>query len=322
MENKKVEIKRIYIYLAISFGIAWITGLVIYLTGGLVNSPKLTGNISLAFVLLATTYMGAPALANLLTRITTEEGWQNAFLRPKFKKSWLYWVMAWVGPGILTIFGAVIFFLIFPQFYDSTFTVLREMISSSAVAAGQPLPEINPWIIVIAQTIQAILIAPAINAIPTLGEEFGWRAYLQPKLVSLMDNRKAVLLTGVIWGVWHWPAILMGHNYGLEYPGVPWLGPLAMVWFCIVLGTFIGWVSLKGGSVWPAVIAHAAINGIAGIGALLVKGDVNPILGPMPVGVIGSIGFSIVAMIIMMSSKGLEMPVSVVEDAAGVSSSE
>ena len=315
MENKVLEKKRIYIYLAISFGIAWITGLVIYLTGGLVNSPMVAGNISLALVLLATTYMGAPALANLLTRIITKEGWQNAFLRLNFKRGWRYWLLAWFGPGILTIIGAFVFFLIFPVYYDANLTVLRGMLEGSAATAGLPIAEINPWVIVFAQTIQAMLIAPVLNALPTLGEEFGWRAYLQPKLMNRMDGRRAILLTGVIWGVWHWPAILMGHNYGLVYPGAPWLGPLAMVWFCIVLGTFIGWVTIRGGSVWPAVIAHGAINGIAGIGILLAQGDVNPLLGPMPVGVIGSVGFSIVAMIIMLSSKGLESPKRVIEDA-------
>jgi CAAX protease family protein len=322
MESTSLTKKRIIIYLAISFGIAWITGLVIYLTGGLVDSPKLAGNISLAFVLLATTYMGAPALANLLTRIITKEGWSNAFLRPKIKSGWLFWLAAWFVPGLLTIIGAIAFFLIFPANYDPGLTVLREMLESSAASVGQPLPEINPWIIVIAQTAQAILIAPVLNALPTFGEEFGWRAYLQPKLMTLMNGRKVILLSGVIWGIWHWPAIVMGHNYGLDYPGSPWLGPLAMVWFCIVLGTFIGWVALKGGSVWPAVIAHAAINGIAGIGALLMQGNVNPLLGPMPTGIIGSIGFSVVAMVLMLSSKGLKAPSEVVKDAVEVGLTE
>ncbi len=314
MDNKAVEMKRIKIYLAISFGVAWITGLVIYLTGGLVDSPKLAGNITLAFVLLSTTYMGAPALANLLTRILTKEGWENAFLKPKFKRGWLYWAAAWFGPGLLTILGVIVFFLIFPASYDSNLTVLRGMIEQST-ATGQAMPAINPWLIIFAQTIQAILIAPIINSLFTFGEEFGWRAYLQPKLLCMMDGRKAILLMGVIWGVWHWPAILMGHNYGLTYPGAPWLGPLAMVWFCIVLGAFIGWVAIRGGSVWPAVIAHAAINGIAGIGILLVQGNVNPLLGPAPTGIIGSIGFSILAMVFLLSSKGLKMPQDSIEDA-------
>jgi membrane protease YdiL (CAAX protease family) len=118
-------------------------------------------------------------------------------------------------------------------------------------------------------------------------------------------GRKAMLLIGLIWGVWHWPVILMGHNYGLAYPGAPFLGPLAMVWFTLILGIFLGWATLKGSSVWPAVIGHAAINGIASLGAIFVRGQPNPLLGPLPVGVIGGIGFAIVALLIFISPRGL-----------------
>lgn len=308
MNTKTLDIKRIWIYLAFAFGIAWITGLVIYLTGGLINSPKLTGNFTLALVLLATTYMGAPALANLLTRIITKEGWKNAYVRPRFKGHWLFWVLAWVGPAVLTIVGAAVFFGLYPQYFDSSLTLLRDLLKMSTSAVAQPLPEINPWVFVIAQTLQAVVLAPLLNAVPTFGEEFGWRAYLQPKLMGLVSGRKAMLLMGLIWGVWHWPVILMGHNYGLTYPGAPWLGPLAMIWFTFVLGTFLGWLTLKGRSVWPAVIGHAAINGIAGIGALLVQGTPNPLLGPVPVGLIGSIGFSIVVLVIFLSPTALQAP--------------
>ncbi len=101
-----------------------------------------------------------------------------------------------------------------------------------------------------ALVLQALLIAPFINGIPTFGEEFGWRGYLQPKLMDLGTGpRRAVVLTGLIWGVWHWPVILMGHNYGLDYPGAPFLGPLAMVWFTPTVGTLLGWLTFKAGSV-------------------------------------------------------------------------
>ena len=54
MMNMKLELKRIYIFLAITFGLAWIVALIIYLTGGLQNSPVLIPGtpITLAFVLL------------------------------------------------------------------------------------------------------------------------------------------------------------------------------------------------------------------------------------------------------------------------------
>jgi hypothetical protein len=41
----------------------------------------------------------------------------------------------------------------------------------------------------------------------------------------------------------------MGHNYGLDCPGYPWPGLLAMVWFTFTVGTFFGWLAYQGGSV-------------------------------------------------------------------------
>ena len=87
--------------------------------------------------------------------------------------------------------------------------------------------------------------------------------------------------------------------------GSPWLGMLAMVWFTLVIGIFLGWASLRGGSVWPAVIGHAAINGIAGIGALMVQGQPNPLLGPLPTGLVASAAWSALALWLFLSPKAL-----------------
>ncbi len=305
--GNKLDTKRIIIYLAFAFGIAWAGGLAVYLTGGMTNSPVISGGLTLALLIITVVYMGAPALAHLLTRLITGEGWNNVYLRPKIKKGWPYWLAAWFGPGILTLAGMVIFFVIFPQYYDASLSKLTEILQTAAKQAGTPVSTISPWLIIIVQAIQAMLIAPLINSPATFGEEFGWRAYLQPKLMPL-GARKAVLLTGVIWGVWHWPVIAMGHNYGLDYPGAPWLGMLAMVWFCILLAIFLGWATLHSGSVWPAVIGHAAINGIAGLGIFLVKGNPNPLLGPTPVGIIGSLAMAVIAALIFLLPGGLKTP--------------
>ena len=129
----------------------------------------------------------------------------------------------------------------------------------------------------------ALTIGALINSLFTFGEEFGWRAYLLPKLLPV-GRRRATLLVGVVWGVWHWPIIAMGYNYGFEYPGSPWLGLLAMVWFTVLVGTFLAWVTIRGESVWPAVLGHAVINAIGRIGLLFVQGRPNPLLGPAPMG--------------------------------------
>jgi membrane protease YdiL (CAAX protease family) len=297
----RLETKRIVIYLAFAFGVAWACGLIVYLTGGLANSPQLipgTG-ITLALVLIAVGYMGSPALAHILTRLITREGWRGVYLRPKLRRGWPYWIVAWLAPAVMTVVGAALFFAIFPQYFDPSLTMIRDLLEQS----GQSIP-ISLWAIVVIQTAFGVLIAPLVNSLFTFGEEFGWRAYLQPKLMAL-GGRKAMLLIGIIWGVWHWPVIAMGHNYGLEYAGAPWLGMLAMVWFTTVIGIFLGWAALRGGSVWPAVIGHAAINGISALGLLFVQGAPSPLLGPLPVGLIGSGAWALLAAWILLKPGAL-----------------
>ncbi len=303
--NNSLDLKRISIYLAFAFGLAWGTALIVYLTGGLQDSPVLVSGtgITLAFVLVASVVMWSPALAHILTRVITREGWRDTYLRPRFRQGWLYWLAAWFLPGFLTIFGLGLFFLIFPRYYDPSLSALRRMLTG-VVPPNFDLSGPNLWLITAAQVVQALLLAPLVNSLATFGEEFGWRAYLQPKLMPL-GSRRTMLLMGLIWGVWHWPIILMGHNYGLDYPGAPWLGPLAMVWFTLILSIFLGWATLKSGSVWPAVIGHAAINGIASLGVIFVQGQPNPLLGPLPVGLIGGAGFALAALLILLSPRAL-----------------
>ncbi len=302
--------KRIFIFLAFAFGLAWAAGLVIYLTGGIVDSPMVIPalGINLAALLMATGMMWAPALANILTRLVTREGWQDLWLKPKFSSGKLYWLIAWFTPGILCIAGAVVFFLLFPHLFDADLSGLKAQLEATAAQYGstQPLP-VNMWTIVALQAVQALLLAPLLNALFTFGEEFGWRAYLLQKLMPL-GGKKAVLILGVIWGVWHWPVILMGYNYGFDYPGAPWLGLLGMAWFTIMLGIIISWLTLRSGSVWPAVIAHGAANGIGAIGLIALKGPANTLLGPSPVGMIGGIFIAIVALNLLVLPHALELP--------------
>jgi len=299
MNSNLVDWKRIRIFIAFAFGIAWLVALVIYLTGGLAESPY-------ALILLAVGYMGAPALAHILTRFVTREGWQGLYLRPNFKKGWIYWLICWIAPVIFTFLGMGLFFMLFPQYYDPTFSAVTKLMEqSTTAAAGQTLPAMDPWVIVLSQALTALLIAPIINAIPILGEEFGWRAYLQPKLMPL-GGRKAMVVMGIIWGLWHAPIIAMGHNYGTNYPGAPWTGILTMVWGMFILGTFLGWATLRGGSVWPAVIGHGAFNGIAGIYVFFTQGAPNTLLGPSAVGLIGSWAVAVVALSIFLKRDALE----------------
>ena len=67
--------------------------------------------------------------------------------------------------------------------------------------------------------------------------------------------------------------------------------------FCIVLGVFLSYVTLKTKSCIPAVLGHGAVNGIAAIGIYFTKDGGNPFVGPAPTGIIGLIPFLMVAVI-------------------------
>lgn len=101
-----------------------------------------------------------------------------------------------------------------------------------------------------------------VASLSAFGEELGWRGWLLPNLLPL-GTWPALLLSGAIWGVWHAPLILLGYNY--QRTDV--IGLLLMVGWCMLLGVLIGWLRLRSASVWPAVIAHGAVN--AAVGALL-----------------------------------------------------
>lgn len=80
-----------------------------------------------------------------------------------------------------------------------------------------------------------------------------------PKLSEKFSTSKAVTLTGLIWGVWHAPIILMGFNYGTDHP---LLGVIMMIIFCIAINAILSYLFIKTNTIWVVVVAHAAVNAI------------------------------------------------------------
>ncbi|MFC4357039.1 CPBP family intramembrane glutamic endopeptidase [Halobium salinum] len=285
-----VERRRVGVFLLVAFGVAWLTALLIYATGGLTASPEVVAGtgLTLSAVLLPTAYMFAPAVGNVAARLFTGEGRSDLRLRPNLRGNLRTYALAWWGPAVLTVVGAGVYFLLFPGRFDPTLSTLAAALETAAGVA------VDPWLVVAVQVGLALTLAPLLNALFAFGEEFGWRAYLLPKLRPLGTIR-ATLLVGVVWGVWHWPLIAMGYNYGFDYPGAPAVGMLAMCWFTVTAGTFLAWVTLRADSVWPAALGHGAINAVAAVGLLFVAGPPDLLLGPTALGLVGSLPWAVLA---------------------------
>ena len=69
-----------------------------------------------------------------------------------------------------------------------------------------------------------------------VGEEYGWRGFLLPRLMNKLNLFYSCIILGLIWGLWHFPAYLIGTGVPLQMNFMVFL-----LW--VILGSlFIGWI--------------------------------------------------------------------------------
>ena len=103
----------------------------------------------------------------------------------------------------------------------------------------------------------------AVIALPlAFGEELGWRGYLLPHL-SAMPRGRALLLSGLLHGIWHLPILLLTPYY--HSTGNPLIIVALFLATLTVAGVVYGYLRLTTGSTWPAVLAHAIANVVWGM---------------------------------------------------------
>ena len=294
--NKKLETKRILIYLALTFTITY--SFCFFVIYPLNTSDNVRSNLDSLTTLLIASIMFFPALGVLLTRLITKEGFKNAWLHPHFRGNIKTYLLAYFGPGVLTLLGTVLHFIIFPNDFDSGFGFLNSTLESAGASADTYPMSLSTLILV--QAFTGLFFGPLMNFLTCFGEEWGWRGYLLPKMSEKLPLIPMLLVNGVIWGLWHAPITALGHNYGVGYPGFPFTGIAAMCVFCIVVGAFLSYVSLKTQSCIPAILGHGAINSIAGIGLYMTKDGGNAFIGPAPTGIVGMLPFIIVGVILII----------------------
>lgn len=180
-----------------------------------------------------------------------------------------YYLWAWLLPLGLTLAGGAFTLLLGLAHFDPRFTAMQ-----GALAEAPGMGKVSPAVVVAVQIVVAITLAPLINLIFAMGEELGWRGFLLRELLPL-GQWKAILLSGLIWGLWHAPAVIQG----LNYPGYPVLGIAMMVVFCILLGTIFSWLYLNTGSPWAPALAHGAVNAVAGLPVLFFQPGFNVAFG-------------------------------------------
>jgi membrane protease YdiL (CAAX protease family) len=206
-----------------------------------------TGHIGAGNGLAVSLVMWCPALAALTTcwlfRIDLATlGWN---WRPAKYEAWAYFI---------PIFYAL-------PVYLATWALIRGSFAFSTFAA--PLGEAfgfpkSPRAVTLLLALPCYATVGVIGSMArALGEEIGWRGFLLPRLVQRMGFTWGCLLSGCIWAVWHYPALLFAdYNSGTQ----PAFAVACFTLMVIADSYILGWLRLKSGSLWTATVLHASHN--------------------------------------------------------------
>lgn len=252
--------KGIISFLLLAFGIAWISWEIPIRLGVSPRSPL--------FQLVALPGGFAPAIAAFIVRRwITREGFADAGLRPNLRK-WRYYLVAWLLP--LAVTPCIVILGIALGLGQPDFT-LKRALAALAPGNADSLPTIPAYLWVV---IPVQLLITALVATPILwGEEFGWRGYLQLRLLK-QRPLLAAIATGVIWGMWHLPLNIRGYNF----PDHPLVGLVVFPVSTTLISIIFGWLRQRTGSIWASSLAHAATNAVGGsLTTLLFMGSPNMI---------------------------------------------
>jgi membrane protease YdiL (CAAX protease family) len=251
--------KKIKLYLLFSFGFSWAVALVMFVAQ--VNIGSILGTI-----LLATVYMPGPALATFIIQkfLYKESFKQYGWTFDKKAMKWilftplLFLALTILTFAIIALFGNT---HLIPQFGQLDFSQvnfnvrLMELASSAIDVDKVEIPDIPPKLLFVVILAQAILAGSTISLPIMFGEEFGWRGLMLKETRSL-GFLKANAYIGLVWGIWHLPAILMGHNY----PNHPYLGIIMMCLFTIAVAPLFAYVRIKTKSILGACMLHGMLN--------------------------------------------------------------
>jgi len=240
-------------------------------------------------MIFSTLYMFFPMLTALVLQAIDKEKFNHTGL-VNFKVSWP-WVVAWLLPVVLSL-ACILVNGWMPgvelQYNSEQLINQYHVPEEQQEMVREQLGKLPAYLLIISTIFSGLIAGITVNAIAAFGEEYGWRNYLVGALRKV-KFWKAALFIGIVWGLWHFPLILMGHNY----PNEPRWGVLLMVVMCILLGAIELYFVLKSKSMIVAAILHGTINAVSGITIYFTLGG-NDFLN----GMAGLAGFIVMAVTI------------------------
>lgn len=292
VDDPKVETKRIIIFLIVTFGVCWLmefsTIIPMYRSD---NVDVVTQAVE-----MINSLMFAPAMGAIIARLLTSEGLSHSGFQLNVSQHKFCFIFGWFGMTALTFLGAILYFVIFKDNFDPQMTDFVE----SSIASGSTMDAVNIVATFKTNLLMNVFTAPLLDVMNCFGIEWGFRAYLLPKLYRKFGTIPAMLISGLAYGLWFAPLVSIGYFYGEGYQGFPVAGILAMCVFGIVTGCIYSFIALRSGSVFPSILASSSLNVMMSQAALFTKDGGNFFIGPAPTGIVAGIPLVITAIIFVI----------------------
>ncbi|UDI77199.1 CPBP family intramembrane metalloprotease [Staphylococcus taiwanensis] len=259
--------------------------LVFVLTYSIEGFVYLLGGLQ-AFSIIANLAMLLPAISAIIVwaiYYRDNKFWKFFGLRLGKIKYWFIYPMMMLVILIIIYF---ISYIIYPNQFLNSSELQHRMKDTFILIPGVPA-----FISLLIPLALNLTVGIVFSIIAYLGEELGWRAFMYPQLIKI-GLTKGLIIGGTIWGLWHLPLILMGHNY----PNHPILGNIMMILMCIPLGIILYYSYIKSGNIFVPAIMHGILNQFSStITTFSIKeSQFNPLIYGST-GIIGIIILSIIA---------------------------
>lgn len=245
MTTKKENAKRLGIYLLI---------VSLFVLLFFVWRKPMNESNTVFFIIYYCLFSFSPAIASLITRAVTKEGFRDMKLHLNLDGNIKWYLLAFGLP--LIFFSARILLPIIVSGHSEwldRFTFQNVLASVFMLAA-----------------------LSAVQSIGLLGEELGWRGYMNQKMEPLFGTVGTCLVGGIVWSLWHLPMDIAGWLDGEGTLSDSLMMCVGRMLLLTCFGTFLMWLTKKTDSVFPAVVAHFMFNQSQGaLGGLLSQGNIS-----------------------------------------------
>ncbi|MEF8939162.1 MAG: CPBP family intramembrane glutamic endopeptidase [Salinivenus sp.] len=134
----------------------------------------------------------------------------------------------------------------------------------------------RPSVFLAVSFVQVLGAGATLNLVFALGEEIGWRGFLHRRLEEGLGFWAASSVVGLVWGVWHIPAVYYGYNF----PDHPHLGILMMTLLTLLMSPVLSHLYTQAKTVLAPGLFHATFNAAGSQLSIMIEGGSNLVAAP------------------------------------------